>query len=534
MRSQVEISFYQQDTQIGRSQVLNQVDEHPDGTDFFSWDDLVSAIKAAIRYFAGDEGGAESDAKKEAEDLLQRLLRGNDHNVFRNSERSFLQGGAVQGIDQVVDEARIWFRAWSEDDLKKTSFGKVEDPSGQIRDLGERYFRKGDDKWYEHGFSLPLRTLPVGKYVFAFASRDEGVVFDVGVASTLVLSLMPALASHSGFLIQSRFGHKGNFELVVPRTTGGLAFFWRDNDAPGLPWNGPFPFAQNACRTDAVSLIQSNFSAAGNVAGNLEAVARIGERLRFFFRLDAGGPDRRPGDWQGPFDLVVGGMPVSEVSGNPALIQSRHGIKGNFELVVPLATGGLVHYWRDNDAAGNPWQKGPVFATELGRIDAVSLIQSNFSAAGNGPGNLELVARIGDRLVQFWRPDTPSDWQNAGFFADGVSGNPALIQSRYGIKGNFELVVPLAAGGLAHFWRDNDAGGLPWKRGQVPFGENAGRIDAVSLIQSNFSTAWNGPGNLELVVRAGARLLSFFRPDAGGPNNVPGDWQGPVVIAEGL
>src|SRR5262249_40159384 len=154
MRSHVEISLYRQGAQIGPSQALNQVDSHPNFIDFFSWDDLVRAIKAAIRYFAGDEGGGASDAKKEAEDLLKRLLGENDHNVFRNSELSFLQGGVVQGIDQVVDEARIWFRAWSEDDLKKTSFGKADDPSGQIRDLGERYFKKGDDKWYEHGFRI--------------------------------------------------------------------------------------------------------------------------------------------------------------------------------------------------------------------------------------------------------------------------------------------------------------------------------------------------------------------------------------------
>src|SRR5215813_1645690 len=138
MRSQVQITFYQQGTQIGGPQVVNQVDEHPDVTDFFSWDDLVRAIKVAIRYFAGDEGGAASDAKKEAEALFKRLLSGNDHNVFRNSTLSFRQGGVVPGIEQVVDEAQIWFRAWSEDDLKKTSFGRADDPSGQIRDLGER------------------------------------------------------------------------------------------------------------------------------------------------------------------------------------------------------------------------------------------------------------------------------------------------------------------------------------------------------------------------------------------------------------
>jgi hypothetical protein len=315
MRSQVEITFYRQGAPIGRSQVVNQVNEHPDITDFFSWDDLVSAIKAAIRYFAGDRDGAESDAKKEAEALFKRLLSGNDHNVFRNTELSFLPGGTVKGIDQVVDEARLWFRAWSEDDLKKTSFGKVDDPSGQIRDLGERYFEQGDDKRYEHGFSLPLHTLPGGKYVFTFASRDEGWHYDVGVASALTVEI--AQSRQSGFLIQSRYGVQGNFELVVPLATGALAHFFRDNDASGLPWHGPFRFGDPAGQITAVSLIQSNFSTAGHGPGNLELVVRTQDgRLLQFFRPDAGGQQpNTPGPFQGPSALTADGTPVTGVAG---------------------------------------------------------------------------------------------------------------------------------------------------------------------------------------------------------------------------
>jgi hypothetical protein len=260
MRSHVEISFYRQGAPIGRSQVVNQVNEHPDIIDFFSWDDLVSAIKAAIRYFVGDRDGAESDAKKEAEDLLKRLLSGNDHNVFRNSEISFRQGGAVQGIDQVVDEVRLWFRAWSEDDLKQTSFGKVDDPSGQIRDLGERYFEQGDDKRYEHGFSLPLRTLPVGKYVFTFASRDEGWHYDVGVVSTLPVTVdFPSETRISLWRVdaqgnQVNYKEHGPFPGWTPLNCADNHILWRHADGHIVLWvvddqgnqvsykeHGPFP-----------------------------------------------------------------------------------------------------------------------------------------------------------------------------------------------------------------------------------------------------------------------------------------------------
>jgi hypothetical protein len=93
-----------------------------------------------------------------------------------------------------------------------------------------------------------------------------------------------------------------------------------------------------------------------------------------------------------------------------------------------------------------------------------------------------------------------------------------MIQSTYGVQGNFELVAPMADGGLAHFWRNNDAPGLPWS-GPTRFGR--GSISAVSLFQGNFGA----PGNLELVAREGARLAFYWRP--GRP---PFTWNGPFYI----
>ena len=49
---------------------------------------------------------------------------------------------------------------------------------------------------------------------------------------------------------------------------------------------------------------------------------------------------------------------------------------------------------------------------------------------------------------------------------EGVSGSPALALSRFGRRSrNFELLTPLIAGGLAHYFRDNDPedpGEGPW------------------------------------------------------------------------
>jgi hypothetical protein len=184
-------------------------------------------------------------------------------------------------------------------------------------------------------------------------------------------------------------------------------------------------------------------------------------------------------------------------------LQSKFGKQGNFELIVPLAPGGLGHYWRNNDAPDHPWT-GPVeFGKELGKVEAVSLIQNNF-----GDGNLEAVVRVGDRMASLWTPPGGT-WSEPFFFATGVSGTPALIQSSFGKQGNFELIVPLASGGLGHYWRNNDAPDHPWT-GPVEFGKELGKVEAVSLIQSNF-----GDGNLEAVVRVGDRMASLWTPPGG-------------------
>ncbi|HWU22172.1 MAG TPA: C1 family peptidase [Nocardioides sp.] len=211
---------------------------------------------------------------------------------------------------------------------------------------------------------------------------------------------------------------------------------------------------------------------------------------------------------------------LTPVRGVPALIQSRFGAQGNFELVVPLAGGGLGHYWRNNDDPAMPWSGVTPFGQGLGSVDAVTMIQSNYG----WPGNLEVVARAGDTLQFFWRDSGPDYvWNGPYQIASGVCGNPVLIQSRFGSQGNFELVVPLAGGGLGHMWRNNDDPTMPWS-GFTPFGQGLGIVDAVTMIESNYGS----PGNLEIVARAGDSLQFFWRDC--GPGFV---WSGPYQIGGG-
>jgi YVTN family beta-propeller protein len=197
--------------------------------------------------------------------------------------------------------------------------------------------------------------------------------------------------------------------------------------------------------------------------------------------------------------------------GQPSFIQSTFGTTGNFEMVAPFGAAGIAYYSRDNDAASPSWRVKTVFGIDAGMVDAVSLIQSSF-------GNLEVVARIGDRLAHFWRDSATGEWNGPGFFAAGASGTPSLIQGRAGAAPNFELVTPLATGGMAHFWRDNQP--FVWTQ-STTFAESSGIVSAVSLIQGSF-------GNLEIVARIGNQLAHLWR-DANTQ-----DWSAPDFFAAGV
>jgi hypothetical protein len=155
---------------------------------------------------------------------------------------------------------------------------------------------------------------------------------------------------------------------------------------------------------------------------------------------------------------------------------------------------------------GQTWTEVATFAASYGSVSEVSLIQGSYG------GNLEVVARIGDKLAHFWR--SFDGWHDSGFFASGVSGAPSLIQGTVGSPGNFEVVAPFAAAGMAHYFRDNPNGGT-W-HGPNPFG--GGPVRSVSLIQSNYGQ------NLEVVARVNCSLAHYWRASG------PFIWYGPNTI----
>ncbi|MFH8387391.1 galactose oxidase-like domain-containing protein [Kitasatospora sp. NPDC018058] len=103
-------------------------------------------------------------------------------------------------------------------------------------------------------------------------------------------------------------------------------------------------------------------------------------------------------------------------SGNPVLTESNFGTRGNFEFLTPMS-GGMAHFVRNNDDPTLPWSSPTPVATDGGTVEAVSMIQGNFGPPGHkGPGNLEVIARIGDRLAHFSRDsEPPFAWHGPAF-----------------------------------------------------------------------------------------------------------------------
>lgn len=334
------------------------------------------------------------------------------------------------------------------------------------------------------------------------STKPEAVCPPVEFASRGPLSGKPSL-------LQSNYGRRGNFELVVPLAAGGVAYLWRNNDDENLPWEGPVKFGAEAGQVDGVSLIQGDFGE----KGNLEMVATDagGHQLMHFWR-----DGESALGWYGPTRISEKSL-VPVFSGNPAMVRSSCGCRGNFDVMVPKVSGGFSYYWRDNDDPALPWCGPFDFATEAGVFDAVTMVQSNFGE----PGNLEIVARSGDQLAFFWGElGEELKWHGPEIIATGVAGEPSIIQSTFGDKGNFELVAPLATGCLGYFWRDNDDPHLHWY-GPFMFGMSAGKVDGVALIQSNFGE----PGHLELAAQVDGHLAFFWRDS--GPDF---RWNGPQYL----
>jgi hypothetical protein len=189
------------------------------------------------------------------------------------------------------------------------------------------------------------------------------------------------------------------------------------------------------------------------------------------------------------------------------------GISGTFEAVVPidLDSGGVDYFRRVTTDESDPSKAWVMHRkVDSGRkISAVSMILSNYGKMGE---LIEIIARMGKTLIFYSLNQSSWTWVGPKEIADGVTGNPALIQRS---NGEFHLVVPLLGGKLAHYWRKNDnpdPSGMKWI-GPETFG--SGIISAVSMIESDYK-------NLELVAKEEDKLVIYQRTVDG--------WKGPYPM----
>ena len=242
-------------------------------------------------------------------------------------------------------------------------------------------------------------------------------------------------------------------EVVRPAGAAGLVHWWRPAEGAGV-WARSEVFAASLA-VDAVAVCLD----AESEPPRLEIVARAGDRLYHVSRSGAvvggaGGETTRPE-----------ALPLRGATGVPAIIKGGFGNDGNLEVVTPLASGGIGHVWRNDDADRRPWRVAKSFGPR--GVDAVALVHGDLE-----DHHLEVIARRGTRLMHYWRDNaSPSGWHHADGLERALeatehraAGAPGFIQSRRrGSRGNFEVVTPREGGGAVHLWRDNDRRPFPWR-----------------------------------------------------------------------
>lgn len=169
-------------------------------------------------------------------------------------------------------------------------------------------------------------------------------------------------------------------------------------------------------------------------------------------------------------------------------------------LTASLGKG--MSYWKFVKSKGKSYMYGPyTFGNE--KVEAFTAIETQY-------GNIEMICRIKDKLIHYWRDEESGEWFESPSFADGVKGVPAFIESSYG---NFEVVAPLKKGGLGHWWRDNHSS-WDWSEPDK-FGD--GTYNEVILVENNSN-------QLTVVAKTEDRYRYFVRDDG-----LSWEWLGPYI-----
>ncbi|KAL1914463.1 uncharacterized protein VTP21DRAFT_8846 [Calcarisporiella thermophila] len=332
------------------------------------------------------------------------------------------------------------------------------------------------------------------------------------IASLLLLfATLVTTSNASGYMVQSAMENRqilflhwgGDIDVVAPATDCGLQHWWHVNNSPNTAaWNGPRYFGKSEGKfSGSVSLVNS-------AAGILDMVGCVGSELVHF--------TFEGGQWS-----IVSRF-ANDISGSPAMDEGMLNSGHRYDLVVPLSTGGIGHYYYG--PLEHPRWTGPSeFGKYLGNVDAVTLAKKN----QDSPPHLEVIARVGSILHHFQYDNT--SWNYRGIIAAGVRGQLSLIQSSSGSVGKLEFVSPLQDGGLGYWYLDDSSIFKIW-HGPKRFGDPI-LFDDVSLIQLTDTHDANMPRfpvvnvNLYTIARSKSRTKTYSRRY----NGAWVSWNAPVL-----
>ena len=224
--------------------------------------------------------------------------------------------------------------------------------------------------------------------------RDNSVAGFPWMRTVVVSSAATGPAS----LIQSTFGagpnQPGNFEALVQEGNN-IVHYYRDNSASGFPWMRTA--VVSSATTGPACLIQSTFGAGPNQPGNFEALVQEGNNIVHYYRNNSA-----PG-----FPWIRTAVVSSAATGPACLIQSTFGAgifgDGNFEALVQEGSN-IVHYYRNNSAPGFPWMR--TVDVSSAATGPACLIQGSFRPDPSQPGNFEALIQEGTNIVHYYRNNT--------------------------------------------------------------------------------------------------------------------------------
>jgi len=294
---------------------------------------------------------------------------------------------------------------------------------------------------------------------------------------------------NNGVILESGNGklHQ-NFEILVPAGSNSMQHWFRDNSVSGFPWVKQTKFGKDIAGFP--TLIGSTYNR------NLECVY-----LTKSNRLHHQWFNQQTKKW---IDGTVFGP--TDADGVPGFIQSNYNAPGNFEVVVRTKDYRLNHWWRMNHPPFN-WNDGGRFANNVS-FSGAALVQSRFGKKGN----FELVCVTGEHEMEYWWRDNDGDpvWRRGAVFGKGIQSPPCIIESSFGAdnektSGNFELCVSKSEQ-VEHWWRNND-GSFVWHQGAT-FGSKVKQV--LGLMQGSFGF------NLELIVLRTDDMIQHYYRDGNG------------------